>query len=276
MAAAPGSPEHPVESADALASPVRAALRDLVLVLADSKRLLGFRYGSWILGAPELETGIACASMAQDEWGHARLMYALLKDFGDDVERLEHGRGPDEYRSMEVLDREPEAWAGVVALNALADTALSLQLEALRDCCYLPLRQRTEKLLAEEQYHQAHGAAWARRYARTSAGSRQVLCDVFAAELPSLLRWFGDDGANAAAGRTLAQAGVVSVSGDGLRAAFLARVGALLEELGVPSAAAPPDFHDFDEGRRRGPGGPDAETITRVRGDKNRDFLVDA
>ncbi len=261
-----------VESADALAPPARDALRDLILVLADSKRLLGFRYGSWILGAPELETGIACASMAQDEWGHARLLYALLRDFGENVERLEHGREPDEYRSMEVLDREPPEWAGVVALNALADTALSLQLEALRDCCYLPLRQRTEKLLAEEQYHQAHGAAWARRYARTSPASRQVLCDAFASALPSLLRWFGDD---AGAGRTLANAGVTSASADGVRAAFLARVRPLLDELGLAAASPPADFRDFDQARRRGAGGPDAETITRVRGDRNRDFLVD-
>ena len=38
----------------------------LILVLADSKRLLGMRYGQWILGA-----GLgcdACAAMAQDEW----------------------------------------------------------------------------------------------------------------------------------------------------------------------------------------------------------------
>jgi ring-1,2-phenylacetyl-CoA epoxidase subunit PaaC len=53
-------------------------IRDLILIMADSKRLLGTRYAEWILGAPELETGIACASMAQDEWGHARLLYALL------------------------------------------------------------------------------------------------------------------------------------------------------------------------------------------------------
>ena len=164
-----------LESADALPEPARAGLRDLVLVLADSKRLLGFRYGGWILGAPEVETGIACASMAQDEWGHARLLYALLKDFGDDVERLEHGREPGEYAAMEVLYREPDDWAGVVALNAFADTALTVQLEALRECCYAPLRQRTAKILAEEAYHAAHGVAWARRYARAHPAAATAL-----------------------------------------------------------------------------------------------------
>src|SRR5919109_567488 len=93
----------------------RGALRDLILVLADSKRLLGMRYANWILGAPELEAGIACASMAQDEWGHARLLYALLREFGDDVDALEHGRDANEYRNIEALDTEPTSWPRLVA-----------------------------------------------------------------------------------------------------------------------------------------------------------------
>ena len=116
--------------------------RDLILVLADSKRLLGMRYAEWILGAPALEAGIACASMAQDEWGHGRLLYALLRDFGDDVERLEHGREPGEYRNIELLDSSPESWPELVIVNALVDTALSVQLDALRNAEHAPLRQR--------------------------------------------------------------------------------------------------------------------------------------
>ena len=85
-------------------------MRDLILVLADTKRLLGTRYAEWILGAPELETGIACASMAQDEWGHARLLYALLKEFGAEVDQLEHGREPHEYRNLQLLDQAPASW----------------------------------------------------------------------------------------------------------------------------------------------------------------------
>src|SRR5512143_1644747 len=102
-----------------LAESLRAAVRDLILCLADSKRLLGMRYAEWILGAPELEAGIACASMAQDEWGHARLLYALLKDFGDDVEQIEHGREPGAYCNLVCLDCAPATWPEFAALNAL-------------------------------------------------------------------------------------------------------------------------------------------------------------
>src|SRR5512134_3160789 len=116
------------------------AIRDLILVLADSKRLLGTRYAEWILGAPALEAGIACASMAQDEWGHGRLLYSLLKEFGDEPEKLEHGREAGEYRNIEVLDQSPETWVELVVVNALVDAAVTIQLEALRESSYAPLR----------------------------------------------------------------------------------------------------------------------------------------
>ncbi len=262
-----------VESAAELQPEVRQALRDLILVLADSTRLLGFRYGGWILGAPELETGIACAAMAQDEWGHARLLYALLKDFGEDVDHLEHGREPHAYFSMQVLDREPEDWAGMVALNALADAALSIQLEALRDCCYLPLRQRTEKVLAEEQYHRAHGNAWARRFIDASAESADALERAVRAALPPILFWFGLEGGR---GTLLARAGACNAGPDDLRGDFLARNAPLLNALSEHGPEAwSIGLREFDDVRRRGPGGPDAATIARVRGDLNRDFLVE-
>ncbi|MBW3631291.1 MAG: hypothetical protein KY464_18660 [Gemmatimonadetes bacterium] len=45
------------------ASAARAALRDLILTLADCKRVLGLRYSDKMLGAPTLEAGIAATPM---------------------------------------------------------------------------------------------------------------------------------------------------------------------------------------------------------------------
>ena len=249
-------------------------VRDLILVLADSKRLLGMRYAEWILGAPELEAGIACASMAQDEWGHARLLYALLKDFGEDVDRVEHGREAAAYASMEVLDAPPSSWPELVVLNALVDTALSVQLDALRETSYAPLRQRVQKMLDEERFHVAHGSAWFRRLC-ANAGTRAVLAEAVQGSAPALLRWFGPDSKRA---RDFQSASVVDAAGSGLRLRFLQRVAPLLAELKVADAlrSIESDYERFDEATRRtAPGGPDPETLARVRGDKNRVFLMD-
>jgi ring-1,2-phenylacetyl-CoA epoxidase subunit PaaC len=258
-----------------VAAPVRAAIRDLILVLADSKRLLGMRYAGWILGAPELEAGIACASMAQDEWGHGRLLYALLKDFDEDIDRIEHGRSPDEYCSIQVLDEPPATWADLVALNALADAALTVQFEALRQSTHTPLRQRVDKVLEEEQFHAAHAAAWLRRLAHGGPAARTAMHDAVRASLPAVLQWFGGDTKRS---RALVEASVVDATGSTLRSRFIERVAPLLRALEVGDAVGSiePDFSDFDEARRRpGSGAPDAPTVERIRGDRNRAFLMD-
>ncbi len=256
-----------------LPEPVRADVRDLLLVLADSKRVLGMRYAGWILGAPELEAGIAFASMAQDEWGHARQLYALLRDFGEEADRLEHGREAEEYVSTEALAREPADWPAAVAVNALVDVALTVQFEALADCCYPPLRQRVEKLLDEERFHSAHGAAWVRRLAGGGEAASVAMRTAAACTLPAVLRWFGPDSERAA---RLREHGVADAAGSELRARYLRRVGALLETLGLVGTPPAPDFDDFDEARRQPPGAtPDAATVARIRGDRNRVFLMD-
>ena len=60
---------------------------------------------------------------------------------------------------------------------------------------------------------------------------------------------------------------------------FLDRVAPLLQALdaGRDWGAPAPDFTGFDEAARRGQdaAGPDAETLVRVRGDRNRAFLMD-
>jgi phenylacetate-CoA oxygenase PaaI subunit len=252
---------------------VRQATRDLILVLADSKRLLGMRYGQWILGAPELEAGIACASMAQDEWGHGRLLYALLRDFGDDTDRLEHGRDAHAYLNMDVLDAEPHSWPALVAVNALVDTALTVQLDALAQSSYVPLRQRVAKLVDEETFHEAHGAAWLRRIAGAGDAAAAQMRAAVTAVLPGVLRWFGPDGT---AARDIIDARIASASGSGLRRRFTDRVAPLLRTAGVAGIPAEPDFAGFDERTRRGSGSvPDDRTIEQVRGDRNRVFLMD-
>lgn len=258
------------ERPDQLEEGVRAGVRDLILALADSKRLLGMRYADWTLGAPELEAGIACASMAQDEWGHARQLYALLRDFGEDLERVEHGREPGEYASIEILDEPPAEWADLVVLNAIVDTALSVQVESLMDSSYQPLRQRCEKLLDEERFHIAHGAAWFRRMAATEGG-RRALLESAARALSVVMRWYGPQERCAA----LVDAGVVGAGPDELRCTLAGRLGPLIELVDVKVSEAP-DFDDFDAGRRRSGGSaPSPRTVEQVRGDRNRAFLMD-
>ncbi len=267
------------KSAEDLPEAVREALSATLLSLADNKRILGMRYGEWILGAPTLESGIACSAMAQDEWGHSRILYATLKDFGLDPGTLEHDRPSEEYLSSELLDAAVKEWPDLLALNLLFDAALSVQVESLASSAYEPIHFKTRKLLEEERFHFEHGRGWARRLGETAAG-RKALETAFRSAIGSSLRWFGrPDGGY---GRLLASSGVSSGGPQEHRASWADRVVPVLAEAGLESLAAEfeatseMDWSEWDADRRRnGAGGPDEETLARIRGDRNRSMLMD-
>lgn len=272
------------ERAEQLPDDVRAPLRDLVLALADSKRVLGLRYSDRMLGSPTLEAGIAASSMAQDEWGHARLTYALLGDLGHDPKALEHERPAAEYRSIQALDRELAGWSEMTAAALVIDTALSVQYAALLDSRYTPVHNRVQKLLDEERFHYQYAAGWARRIAEVPA-LRGELAAAVARFLPDALRWLGRD--DAAGARRLVEEGIVSSDPSSLRARFLSRIGPVLEEIGAAEAAgvsrgdggwssgAEIAWGGWNDATRRAGGSLDEETASRARGDRNRALLMD-
>ncbi|MBW3573170.1 MAG: phenylacetate-CoA oxygenase subunit PaaI [Gemmatimonadetes bacterium] len=274
-----------VESAAELADDARAALRSLVLALADSKRVLGLRYSDRMLGAPTLEAGIAASSMAQDEWGHARLTYAMLGDFGDDPKALEHERPAAEYRSHPALDAGFDSWADFIACILLVDTALAVQYGALVESRYTPAHNRVQKMLDEERFHFQYAAGWVRRMAAVPE-VRDELAASLARYLPQALQWLGDD--DGPASRRLVDQGLVSASPSALRARFLARVGPVLVDadlargLGLSRrdggewlVSQSLSFDGWNEEARRSGGALDEQTAARARGDKNRALLMD-
>ncbi|HEV2130254.1 MAG TPA: Phenylacetic acid catabolic protein [Longimicrobiaceae bacterium] len=272
-----------IEKAAELPEEARNALRDLILALADSKRLLGIRYSDWMLAAPTIEAGIAASSMAQDEWGHGRLTYALLSDFGEEPKQLEHEREAAEYRSIELLDRPLRSWSELIAVSLLLDSALTVQYGALIESRYTPVHNRVQKLLDEEHFHFQYAAGWTRRMARVESLREELQREVDRL-LPAILRWFGQEGGST---RRLVEEGLVREGPDELRARFLARVAPVLVQAGLTGALGQqPDgewsydgdlsWTGWDERTRRAErGGPDAETLARVRGDKNRALLLD-
>jgi ring-1,2-phenylacetyl-CoA epoxidase subunit PaaC len=259
----------------------RRHFRNLLLTLADNKRLLGLRYSDCMLGSPSLETGIAASSMAQDEWGHSRLTYALLADFGDDPSHLEHERAAAEYHSIEALDRPFASYATMIAAALLLDGAITTQYRALADTAHVAARNRIQKLLDEEILHSQFANAWTMRLA--TSGVRQEFLAALQSLLPEALRWLGAPGTEIE--KALLGSALMSSSADESRQQFLDDIGPVLQEAGLATDlglesgwkySGHLDWTSWDDAKRRsGAGGPDEESLARVRGDRNRAMLLD-
>jgi 1,2-phenylacetyl-CoA epoxidase catalytic subunit len=212
-----------VERADlAMVTTLDPALRDpmfaLLSSLADNKYVLGRRYAEWCTGAPMLESAVAAAAMAQDELGHARSFYPLLRGFpmGRDITQMEEkGWQQRSTSAMACLDRRFSKWSDFLAANLLVDTALTTLLSAATESPYEPLRQRARKIVQEEAGHWVHGVGWLRR-------APPDLPAALAAMWDDAFTWFGQSD-DPVVGR-LASAGLLSESPDDLRSTLRARL----------------------------------------------------
>lgn len=242
-----------------------------ILTLADTKRLLGIRYSDWILGSPSIETGIAASSMAQDEWGHARLLYSMLKKQGFDPFQVEHTRPAERYYSIPALDRPFADWAEFTVAVVVVDGALSVALESFAAGNFALARSRIPKMLAEEEYHRRFGSAWFARLAAAGGKAEARVCEAALAMLPSTLAWLlpADDLYD-----SLADEGRVR-PGDRVRARCHERMADILAPVRIDPADIEPALEGWDPERRRGPGAPGEEAVERARGDRNRALFVE-
>ena len=100
------------------------ALVAYLLAWADDELMLGHRDSEWTGVAPQLEEDVAFSSIAQDEIGHAALVYGLVAGLtGDDADRLALRRPVEEYRHAALLEQLNGDWAFTIARHLFYDLA---------------------------------------------------------------------------------------------------------------------------------------------------------
>jgi 1,2-phenylacetyl-CoA epoxidase catalytic subunit len=169
--------------------------------------------------------------MAQDELGHARSFYPLLRGFGSDGVMEERGWQSKPTSAMACLDTRFRSWAEFIAANVVVDSALTTLLAGATESSYEPLRQRARKIVQEEAGHWVHGRGWLRRL-KESAEMRPALERVW----DDAFTWFGlsDDKMLA----MLLEHNVLAKDPEELRRALGDRLQPLLEETGAGSLLA--------------------------------------
>ncbi len=223
-----------------LDAPTREALSGLLLTMADDEFVIGFWDSEWTGIAPMLEEDVAFSSLAQDEIGHARLLYEMLAQLrGEDADELAFGRTADEYRHCRLLDHPRTDWAFSVARRWLYDTADAVRLGALRRSSFTPLAQVVEKIRREETYHLMHMDVWMRRLAQ-GGEARGRLQEALASLWPDSLSML----ASVPDERHLIDAGILAAPMSELADRQHEQLLAVLAELGLGVPGSRPRAHD--------------------------------
>jgi 1,2-phenylacetyl-CoA epoxidase catalytic subunit len=219
-------------------------MASLVASLADNKAALGRRYADWAVSAPTLESAVAAAAMAQDELGHARSTYPVLKALGTETDEVSGGD-----RRMKLLDSDLPDWNAFIAANLLVDGVLTTFVAACVGSSVEQMAARAKKILQEEGSHRVHGEAWAKRLGRDAAHPDAFLARVRETWNEASL-WLGpdDDPAYAAS----LEAGEVKQSGAHQRELIRSWLTAVLAGEGVSvDLPEPTDWSGWDPERRR-------------------------
>ena len=205
-----------------------AAAANVVVAIADNKYFLARRLAGWGVGAPTLESAVACTAIAQEEAGHARALYSLLDHFPREVAPVALEREDDRERkyALSCLSRRDGSFVGGIAVLALVDRALTVMLSACAESSFGELRKRALRILADEPFHQRFAEGRVRELAGRSDFGAEL-----AGILPEVLCWFGPEGEEGL--ELLADRGVVSLRNEELRRSFLDGLGETAARTGV-------------------------------------------
>lgn len=211
---------------------------EYLLRLGDSSLVLGQRLAEWTGQGPVLEEDIAMTNIALDLVGQARLLLThagRLEGAGRDEDALAYCRDARGFRNVTLVELPNSGiergraggacYAFTVVRNLLFCTWQSLLWERLADSRDAELAAIAAKSAKETAYHLGHAADWTVRFGdgteESHARARRALDQL----LPYCNELFAPDPVEAA---VVAEG--IGVAGEALRAAWQARVGAVLEQ----------------------------------------------
>jgi ring-1,2-phenylacetyl-CoA epoxidase subunit PaaC len=164
---------------------VRDALIAYLLAVADDELIIGHRHSEWTGFAPDIESDVALSSIAQEEIGHARLLYERVAEVaGGDPDALAYGRGPGAFRNGILVERPNNHWGFSIVRMFLYDRADAVRLDALAAGALAPLADLARTLRREERYHSIYGEHWLRRLAQATDGSHRKVQEALDAAWP--------------------------------------------------------------------------------------------
>jgi ring-1,2-phenylacetyl-CoA epoxidase subunit PaaA len=174
-----------VESVEQMTPLYRESLINLLYMQADSELAGALGYVPCVALAPNVEEYLASSMIVKDEFRHARVVYKLLENLGEDVDAHIHAhdftmrlsdsdanigstRAADDKR-VNIFYYPIDSWVDFCMFNFCMDRGAGHQLEDSLEASYRPWARVLEGIFKEEKFHIAHGDNWVKRLAQDPA-----------------------------------------------------------------------------------------------------------
>lgn len=174
-----------VESPEQMTPLYRDSLINLLYMQSDSELAGALGYVPCVKMSPNIEEFLASSMIVKDEFRHARVVYKLLENLGEDVNAHIHAhdltmrlsdsdanigskRAADDKR-VNIFYYPIDSWVDFCMFNFCMDRGAGHQLEDSLEASYKPWARVLEGIFKEEKFHIAHGDSWVKRLAQDPA-----------------------------------------------------------------------------------------------------------
>jgi ring-1,2-phenylacetyl-CoA epoxidase subunit PaaA len=231
------SADNPVKSvAEFAAAP--AEYQDAVRKIVRS-HAINELYGAQVFDEPAIALAptprakwLTCR-VAMEEYGH----HVRFRQLGEEIGIPGDAMVAGEKRPLSIFGFALASWEEFCVIKLLADLAEILQVEDLLNCSFHPLRNLARMTMPEERFHAQFGRDFCLELCDGAEGRRRVQ-DAIDRYFPLLPPFFGASGSRN--NETFRRLGIKQRRNEEMRADFLARVRALVEDdlkLTLPAVA---------------------------------------
>ncbi len=244
-----------VERPEDMSPDYREHLINLLYMQADSELAGALGYVPCVPMSPNVEEFLASSMIVKDEFRHARVVFKLLENLGEDVDahvrqfdytmRLNDDKadiGPQRAgkdKRVNIFYYPIPTWIDFVMFNFCMDRGAGHQLEDSLQASYRPWARVLEGIFKEEKFHIAHGDNWVKRLAqhRKTHDETQAALNKW---YPRTMNIFGR--ANSPKNKIYRELGLKKRDNDEVRWAFAAEVKDRCKENGLVVPDWKPDL----------------------------------
>ena len=162
---------------DAPESPLSSTAFEALLALADDEFVIAHRYSEWLALSPFLEEDLTLASIAQDEFGHARALYSLIWPAWKERDALVVRRPPNQWRSAPLVEKGNGPWEDLLVRHWLYDLAEEHRWTGIVAQFGTQVEGLTAlgtKVAVEERFHRRHAGDLINRLAQSSDAATRL------------------------------------------------------------------------------------------------------
>ncbi len=233
----------------------REHLVNLLYMQADSELAGALGYVPCVPMAPNPEEFLASSMIVKDEFRHARVVYKLLENLGEDVNthvskydftmRLSDtdadigGLRAGEDKRVNIFYYPIDTWIDFVMFNFCMDRGAGHQLEDSLEATYKPWAKVLEGIFKEEKFHIAHGDNWVKRLAQDPK-SHEATQTALNRWFPRTMNIFGRG--NSPKNKIYRELGLKKRDNDDVRKAFGQEVADRCKENGLVVPEWKPDL----------------------------------